>query len=352
MSRNFEYKVAPRHRVTSKTYADIAKSEKSEKSENIEFRKTVPIANSSKNEEVSNIKSEKKFKIPAQVLKQKERCDKYKYIYKTDSEGNIKDNTTLYVYTNLAYQSNVIKIFDDAIAQAKRMPEIFGDDFECEYKINLVKTKNTYVGYAFITLTNPALYYALLGYTADGKDRAEYIDDPDWIPVPKTERSITKSTNWADMAEEEDEENLISGVPKIRIEKEPLIKLDSFIYDEEQKQFAKPGETEGKLIISPGYITPGLDARLDPTCLYVSDVPEMNYELLYDIFSIYAKTCMSSTNKYFPNIKIHNKNGKYYAIVKYDDANDAGFALAMTKKIRLLYKEQEVTMTTKYAFRL
>lgn len=342
--------------LKSVSYADIAKIEK-------EPLLATPPSLEKQVLQKNKKEQKKEFPIPPQILKQNARNEKYKYVYRTTSDGNITDNCTLYAHTNLAYQSNIEEILNKAVAKAKTMPEIFGEDFECEFKVNLVKTHNTYIGYAFIHLTNPALYYVLLGYTADGKDNSKYIDDPDWIEIPKmtgsgsfgslsslSSGSITKSTNWADMCEEDE----IQGVPKIRIPQEPLIKLESYEYDTEQREFDKNGNTHGTISITPGYITPGIEEKLDPTCLYVSDVPALDYDLLYDIFAVYSKKKM--VDKYFyPKIKIHKFTNdtcnKYYAIVKYENSNDAGFALTMTKKIRLLYRDEAITLSTKYAFR-
>lgn len=311
----------------------------------------------------------KEIKVPKAVLSQLELRQKYKYTYHTTDNGNIQNNSTIYVVSDVAYHHQIDAKMLEAVTKAKSMPEIFGKDFECDYKINVVRRyTGEYIGYAFIDITNPKLYYALLGFNVDGSDRAEYIDDPEWIrpePVLKEKKekvaitmSNLMSVDWCCSSEEEYEKPLAS--PKLRKALPSLLSLGEYEYDEQQKEHFESENTHGTLTLLPAFIIPGIKDEYDECSLYVSEVPAVDYDFLYNIFARYARTdnYREKDKEFFPriNIKECNKNkndGKtgIFAIVEFSCGNDAAFALNMMQRVRASYNGKDVMMSVRYAFK-
>lgn len=361
---------------------------------------------------------------PEAVKKQNFRRLKYKYTYTTLDNGNVEDNLTLYVRTNIAHYYQVENIFNQVIESSKKL---FGPDFECEIKINLVrKYTGQYLGHAFVRLTNPQLYYVLIGCNADGTERVEYISDPIWIKpgnmqkitkIIKDDEEFFKTVNvnslsqenfdkictddtklleehnytkpeiseimesrmdffrkikdenkpisWADESELIDDiqeiyllnnQRMTKGlnIPKYKKEHKPLIDLPKFKYDEDQLNHVKTlgnTDTEGIISISPAFITPGIDEMFDDKTLYVTNVPTMNVNFMYDIFAPYAMTDHKITGGYpwYPKIttKYTEKNG-IFAVVEYKHPYDAQFALLMLQKVRAQYDGQDVIMQARH----
>ncbi len=274
--------------------------------------------------------------IPEMIRHQWSESQKYGYKYRVLQNGNVENQSTIYVCTGVAYHHQVEEIFSQAIADAKSMPEVFGKDFECDVKINLLR-RNTgeYVGVAYIDVTNPAFYYALLGLNVDGSDRAEYYDDPSWVPPTEPIKC------WADDVE----------VPKLRKELPPLIALSQYEYDEKQKAHLGTDESHGRITISPAF-KPAAEENCDPKILFVQNVPSTNVAFLYAIFARYARTWPSepTENTFYPKIHVkETRTGELVALVQYYHEFDAGFAMAMLRKVRALYNGEEITMPVRYA---
>lgn len=288
--------------------------------------------------------------MPEAVVKQLELRKRHRYSYRLVSNGNIENNCTLYVNTGVAHARQIEAIFQEAIEQAKQMPEIFGPDFECDIKVNVVRRHSgEYMAYAFVDLTNPKLYYALIGCNVDGSERAHYIDDPNWTPplsAPAT------AWSWAD----EDDEGLVvrpaPSAPKIRCQLPPILTLGSYTYDQHQMEHLQTQETQGTVTVSPAFITPGVSDEYDDCSLYISEVPEIDYDFLYEIFARYAR--MSSPEEdashFFPKITIRKSNKGLYAIVQYAHPYDASYALQMLQKIRARYNGVDISMPVRHAF--
>jgi len=297
--------------------------------------------------------------IPAPVKAQLALCRKYKYDYRKLSNGNIENNSTLYLSTFVAHYHQVEKLFLDAIERAKKMPEIFGENFECDVRINLVRSyKEEYLGYAFADVSNPELYNVLTGRNPDGSERAEYVDDPNWVPpekpAQKTVPDLNRSDSWADHMELEDQ--LAPTPPKIRRELPPLLILDDFEYDKEQREHLRTNETHGNISVSPAYIVPGVDPRYDDCSLYVSGLPECSskdiLESLYAIFARYARSDLPYKGRYrfYPKIEIRRSSkGVPYATVTYAHHYDAKFALLMLRKIRAKFGDKDIEMHVRHA---
>lgn len=313
-------------------------------------------------QEITNLNKKQFAKsIPKAVLDQRNLCKKYQYTYRIEKNGNIENNTTLYVNTLVAHPHQVDALFIEAIERAKKMPEVFGDDFECDFKVNVVRRHTgEYLGYAFVDVSNPKFYYALIGCNVDGSERVEYIEDPNWVPPKTVPRApsddmidFSKKFNWAD-----ESMDLQVSPPKIRRELPPLLVLNEYEYDDEQKDHLQTEETHGILSVSPAFITPGVKEEYDDRSLYVSEVPAVDYDFLYTIFTRYARSnYRESDNRYYPRITIRkcakgsdeSKTG-IFAIVEYAHHYDAAFARTMCQKIRARYNDKDIDMPVRHAF--
>ena len=293
----------------------------------------------------------KNVEIPKPVLHQRDLRKKHIYVYKHVSNGNVENNCTLYVGTELAHPHQVEQLFTEVVAKAKSMPDIFGHDFECDVQINLVrKYTGQYMGYAFVDVDNPKLYYALIGLNVDGSEHVTYIPDPNWV-APKANPISSNSTDW------DNDATFVPSPPSIRKDLPPLLTLGTYEYDEQQlthmKTQLQSDEIKGNVTVSPAFITPGVDEEYDDTTLYVSEVPEIDYDFLYTIFSRYARYISSDEDnrKFYPRITIRKNNDKLFAIVQYANPYDAKFAVAMLQKIRANYKGRDIIMPVRHAFK-
>jgi len=296
-----------------------------------------------------------KIHIPAPVQEQRRLRSKFQYRYSEVNNGNVENNTTLYVNTGVAHHYQIEEIFNTVIEKAKSMPHVFGDDFECDVYVNLVRThKGQYMGYAFVDISNPAVYYALIGCETDGTERVEYISDPNWTP-PTISTQNTTPVSWADV--EDDDYVSTPSAPKIRCELPSLLQLPEYKYDEQQKVHLKTTEKYGNVSISPAFITPGVNDDHDDCKLYVSDVPANDTDFLQAIFARYARASSYREDDkcYYPKIQIRKNlkdsdQEKYYAIIEYAHSYDAAFALIMLQKILAKYNGSDINMRVRYAF--
>jgi len=112
-----------------------------------------------------NSKTKKKQEVvfPSPIIKQRLLCKKHKYLYRVVSNGNVENNSTLYIKTGVAHPHQIETLLQDVIKRAEEMPEVFGSNFECDVQVNLVrKHTGQYMAYAFVDVSNPKLYYALI----------------------------------------------------------------------------------------------------------------------------------------------------------------------------------------------
>jgi hypothetical protein len=357
----------------SNPFAILSESDQTQDSESVPTITPAPKIKSAKKRtgsEVSKFNKKHDAKpipkpIPKAVLEQRALCKKYRYTYRLEKNGNIENNTTLYVNTSVAHSHQVDALFIDAIERAKKMPDVFGSDFECDFRVNVVRRHTgEYLGYAFVDVSNPKFYYALIGCNTDGTERVEYVDDPNWVP-PKTvprapadeKPDPNRKFNWADECVD-----VPVSPPKIRRELPPLLVLKEYQYDDEQKSHLQTDETHGTLSVSPAFITPGVKEEYDDCSLYVSEVPAVDYDFLYEIFARYARSSYrESDNRYYPRINIHkcvkdrgsatdeSKTG-IFAIVEYAHHYDAAFARTMCQKIRARYNDKDINMSVRHAY--
>ena len=238
---------------------------------------------------------------------------------------------------------------------------------KCRFKINLLVNKEgEYLGFGYIRISLPEVYWMLLGRNPDGSERFEEIPDPDWTPpLPDKKENLsideilekeTKKT-WAELAEEE--ESHIQ--PIIKKPLPPLIAIPGYKYDEEQllhlKDVAKEnGEDpdqipkEGFFEISRGYVKdppPGklanrLCARRVPDWL-----PEEAFKITFRPYASNPKKkgkiniMGNKVESCYPIINfIDTKKGRIVFITFDPSTKDALFASLMQKKTRLKHPEK------------
>lgn len=283
-----------------------------------------------------------------QILKEQQRLvNKFNYKYTPTSSG-VENNSTFYVLSDVARKHQIEYLFDEAIKEAKQNPDIFGEKFECTVSVNVVRTMNSdhqeiYTGISYVDVSNPILYYTLLGLNPDGSERVLYEEDPTWEAPEQMDYSIdpfdeSVSHNWAD-------ENPLPD--RIRKELPPLIKLSTFELDEDQKAHYENRITLGSISIASAYISKSYKEDENPKVLFVQGVPSTDLDLLYTIFTRYART---PSTELYPKITTQKTRGNSItALVEYSSENDAGFAMIMLKKIRINFNGKEVIMTVRYA---
>lgn len=246
------------------------------------------------------------------------------------------DCHTLYVLTGVAYEHQLEKSLLTAIQNAK---ELLKRDVTTEYEINIVTNKfGNLVGYAYIWLSNPEIYYLLVGKNVDGTDREEWIDDPDWLPSPTSGTSC-----WADIEDER--------CPKVRRFLPPLLKLPNFKYDEiqqlrikqiiEENNFVDESLTDGSFKTLAAFVSEPEDENiilnvLRGNAIHDGDtqgIPE--WVTLADLRKIFGRfsSVKPTRNKIYPQINF-NRNRSCF-ITYSPETPDAQFALCMKMKTKI-----------------
>lgn len=122
---------------------------------------------------------------------------------------------------------------------------------KCEILVNLVTAKNQSMGYAYLWVQNPEVYFILCGFNPDGSDRVE-----EFIEAPKIEKDddLDLDLETMDLNDIISEKQKAEGV-KIYKPIEPILRLPGYEYTPEQaktayeelvNEEAKLAETEGR----------------------------------------------------------------------------------------------------------
>jgi len=242
----------------------------------------------------------------------------------------------------------------------KEAEKILGYKTNCKFRVNLIVDKEgKYFGFGYIRVSDPKIYWMVLGRNPDGTERIEEYPDPDWKPpTNKPEKSENKS--WFEMVEEE--EAYIQ--PTIKKILPSLIPIPGYEYDEEQiehlKELANDENIEipkiGYFEISRAYATDSGPGTLKHR-LCARNVPDwIPPEAFKAIFSFYVSENKKGTTKIgnketvdnYPIINfMDTKNGSRIVFVTFDIATkDALFALLMTKKTRIVNPKNKDLKTT------
>ena len=175
------------------------------------------------------------------------------YRRKMKSIGPIYNTHSLFLYTGIAEREQIEACFREAI-KALGIP--------CRFKVNPVATSTTYknsdsknsdfMGYTFIWVSSPAVYYAFTGRNLNGSERVEYIPDDNWSPpgTPlemalerienESPKDFSGSSSWADMSDVEDKKIELEALyirPIIKKNLDPLITSLKYRYTKEQKAY-------------------------------------------------------------------------------------------------------------------
>ena len=285
------------------------------------------------------------------------------------------DQSTLYVTSGVAREHQLLNSLKCSLADVRKE---LGEELECQFKVNLIVDKDgNYYGFGYIRVSNPEVYWMLLGKNPDGTERClEYLD-PNWIPplpLSESEREIdyiNTNLSWAELVAEE--EKYIH--PYIREELEPLMKLAGYTYNREQKEHLyQIALKEGKNIevipemgyfeISRAYCH-NVDINKSSNKLCARYVPDWIPEIVFkNIFRHYASDPNKQVNVHdedniitdtYPLISsMQGKKQGRLVFVTYDpEEQDGLFALLMTRKVKIQHpknKELKCTLVFDHAY--
>jgi len=297
-----------------------------------------------------------------------------------NTPSKILDFSTLFVESGVANNSQVGECLKKAILDAEK---VLGYKTNCKFKVNLIVDKDgKYFGFGYIRVSDPKIYWMLLGRNPDGSERVEEHLDPNWKPPVNTNDGLSfeqileknKNKSWFEIAQEED--SYIQ--PKIKINLSPLITIPGFEYDDEQiahlKELAIEKGEPNAVIPKYGYFELSRayasfpDSNFLKNRLCARNVPEwIPEEAFKTIFSSYVseeykgKTGkirignkeISDTYPIINFVDAKNKGGRIVFVTFPPETNDAIFALLMTKKTRVVNPKnpnQKTTLIFMHAF--
>lgn len=310
------------------------------------------------------------------------------------SSSNIYDKRTLFIKCDCASVEQIRQSFNEALRIYQSANKV---NLNCRFRVNLVENREgKSLGIAFVFVTNPAVYYMLLGKNSDGSDRIEYRDDPSWTPpdegtsvndagwstisAPVYTTETFKNMSWTDLIDEEEEyERKVKAEknkytrPKIPFPLEPLMILPPYSLTPEQiaeKRDKIIADNEGKygfdvsiveipdhahLVVDRAMATP-VDAKYMPNILKCKNIPDwVTKEDLKIQFAPYASDSETHQERFIKGRRVEetypfvNINDDRVGFIIFDaSTNDALFALHMMKKtcIRKTMPDNSVHSTT------
>ena len=298
------------------------------------------------------------------------------------NSSNIYDNRTLFIKCDCASAEQIRQAFNEALTTYQTTAKV---NLQCRFRVNLVENREgKSFGIAFVFVTNPAVYYMLLGKNPDGSDRIEYRDDLSWSP-PAEGDSMNDggwstisvpvfTTNWSattdDEIQHEPEQKRPKYVcPKIPVPLEPLMILPPYhlTSDQIEEKRAKIVEdNEGKsgfdhslveipevshFVVDRAMASP-VDQKFMPNILKCKGIPDwVTKEDLKMQFSPYASDAETSQERFIKGRRVEetypfvNINEDRVAFIIFDSStNDALFALHMMKKTIIRKKASDGTI--------
>lgn len=262
------------------------------------------------------------------------------------------DEHTLYVTSGVAKEDQIVKCLKESIRQ---LEEKTGKKYKCWVKVNLIVDKNGgYFGFGYIRISNPEIYWMLLGRNPDGTERSREYPDPDWVPpLPKPKTRSSEKKSWSEMMEDDD----MYIHPIIREELAPLMTVPGYKYDQFQREHLKTlaeKDVGGEVISIPemGYFEISRAYAHKPdgkahNILRAQKVPSWIPERIFkNVFSPYATDNKNKFPRKVGNTKIKDsypfitildgKDNSKIVLVEYDPSTQDGmFALLMTRKVRI-----------------
>lgn len=274
----------------------------------------------------------------------------------------------VYLNSGVATDSQIRRAINQALQNVRRKVNL---PLHTYYRVNVVSNRSGKLfGYSYVWFTNPEVYNLAIGRNADGSERVEYYDDPDWNPPSSPEgpeeivdlNFITTNRSWADMVEEEERLQARYTRPKIRRELEHLMPMPPIEYEGDQDEQArllliedaKRNETwiEGmsievpdKIIMTaaPAYVSPIEDKYCSNVLCGLDIPPWISDRDLKGIFSPYVSKGFGNTKPMrkldgvskeedYPWVTL-NKT-RHMAFITFNPrSHDAQFALLMTRKL-------------------
>jgi hypothetical protein len=152
------------------------------------------------------------------------------------------DTHTLYIRSGFLSQAQVDAAFGVFLAELR---DFYKDDAhwgplmnKATFTANVVtNTKGEMFRITFARVSEPAVYYILLGKNPDGSDRFEEYDDPDWTPPTSDRLDVPSSiTSWADICDFEDEQEEMHQCPRLTRTYPPIKVLPLMRFSDEQAQ--------------------------------------------------------------------------------------------------------------------
>ena len=281
------------------------------------------------------------------------------------------NESNLYLYSGIARQEQLEAALKAVFKQIRdHYPE---DGYESAHFVaNVISdTKGNIFGCSYVWISDPRIYYMLIGRNPDGSERFEEYEDVDWVPPsePRPEITMSLGVNWADVVDEEEQLEEKYTRPIIRRQLPPLVRLPGYRYDEDQlKKAAEMVEAErAKTKVSSEEKTPTPTiGYFDCSRAWVSDVDEndsettlccriaptwVDAEMIRPFFERYSSDrelrhgrVDGVTGMYsYPVITFGNSKNKFtgepckMVYVLYSDLcpHDASFALQMTRKFTI-----------------
>jgi hypothetical protein len=188
------------------------------------------------------------------------------------------NESTLHITSGIARQEQL-----EAALKAvfKQIRDHYPDDgYEKAYFLAnvITDTKGNIFGYAYAWVSDPRIYFMLIGRNPDGTERYEEYPDPNWVE-PTAERPVPAASllsvgvSWADVTEEEEELDEKYTRPMIRKELPPLVRLPGYRYDEEQlKKATEIVRSKASPDVDPSTIVVPTLGFFEVSRAYVSDV--------------------------------------------------------------------------------
>ena len=269
-------------------------------------------------------------------------------------DGEMRDFNPhfLHVLSGIAENSQLATCLEKAI---KDVSKKLRREVMCEFKTNLIHIPDREtgqikpVGYGYLWVSNPEVYYMLTGLNPDGSARVKVVPDMTWVDPPyrkeQTLEEIHKEfqcgTSWAEINEKEFEEEARHIRPTVEVPLPPLMKVQPFQYTDEQKE-KYPGKESDEFVFSGAHVG-RLEVEFCHHTLCSARVPNwMTYKQLKDLFTPFttdSKTVITrkkgrSTFEFtYPMVNITNRG---IAFITFDSrTQDARFALLMTRRTEL-----------------
>lgn len=240
----------------------------------------------------------------------------------------------------------------------------------CSFRVNMVENREgKSLGIAFAFITDPSIFYMIIGKNPDGSDRVEHRLDPTWRPVKSGD---TTSGAWIDLLEEEEKKqpstitvglDPLITIPPYRLTPAQIAaKRERILADNKDKPDFHPDlvyvAPEAHLIISRAFVTP-LDEKLVPNILKCKNVPNwVTKDEIKGHFRPYASDSHTTHERCikgkritdtYPYVSINNDRMAFVIFDPY--THDAEFALRMMRKVHLTKAGEEVTLLFSHSYR-